>query len=334
MSIQKRTDRPDLPWRVRWLEEGRHRSTSFRTRREAVAFEANAGRERVPVQVSTVEEWALRWVDTHGPGWERSTLEQRARVLDRHVLPYLGGAQLVGLTRMRLREWKRDLLRDGRSANTVNSVSRVLSAALTAAADEGLIASNPLLGMRALPQSPSEVVPVPLPVVRAIQEAMPQERDRRVVALMAYAGLRPGEVRALRWADVGERSIWVGRAQGVGGVKVAKSAKQGRAVQIRRELAVEMVVDPAQAGTLVTPGDRGGVLDWHNWANRVWRPTLAGLGVHGFVPYSLRHSYASLRIAEGATVVEVAAEMGHASPVTTLRHYARLFGEVHPSPRT
>ncbi len=37
----------------------------------------------------------------------------------------------------------------------------------------------------------------------------------------------------------------------------------------------------------------------------------------------LRHSFASLRLAEGAPLTYVSQQLGHSSPDTTLRHYAR-----------
>jgi hypothetical protein len=43
-------------------------------------------------------------------------------------------------------------------------------------------------------------------------------------------------------------------------------------------------------------------------------------------PYDLRHSFVSLLIAQGASVVEVAAQAGHA-PTMTLDTYAHLFDE-------
>jgi hypothetical protein len=44
-------------------------------------------------------------------------------------------------------------------------------------------------------------------------------------------------------------------------------------------------------------------------------------------PYDLRHSFVSLLIAQGATVVEVARQAGHA-PTMTLSTYAHLFDEL------
>ena len=38
---------------------------------------------------------------------------------------------------------------------------------------------------------------------------------------------------------------------------------------------------------------------------------------------NLRHTYASLLLAHGAPLTYVSAQLGHANPTTTLRHYAR-----------
>jgi integrase len=50
--------------------------------------------------------------------------------------------------------------------------------------------------------------------------------------------------------------------------------------------------------------------DWRNWTVRVWGPLREALGVSE-PPYGLRHSYASLRIREGASIPELAEELGH-----------------------
>ena len=43
-----------------------------------------------------------------------------------------------------------------------------------------------------------------------------RQRDALIVSLIAYAGLRPGELRALRFADVRENTIHVQRAANPG----------------------------------------------------------------------------------------------------------------------
>jgi integrase len=196
---------------------------------------------------------------------------------------------------------------------TVNAVMRVLSACLSTAVEEGLIPANPCRGIRPIPSPPADRRPIPLEVVDALLERT-EGRDRLIVALLCYAGLRPGEVRALRWQDVGSDALYVGRSAGQRGVKSTKTGGV-RAVPLRPELAAALADARAfshaseRGGALVAPGARGGLLSWHNWLSRVWRPARD----------------ASLLIAEGRSVVEVAAWMGHASATTTLRHYAHLF---------
>jgi site-specific recombinase XerD len=53
--------------------------------------------------------------------------------------------------------------------------------------------------------------------------------------------------------------------------------------------------------------------DWANWRNRVFGPAAAAVGLEKARPYDLRHSFCSLLIHEGATVVEVARQLGRST---------------------
>jgi integrase len=64
-----------------------------------------------------------------------------------------------------------------------------------------------------------------------------------------------------------------------------------------------------------------------NWRKRTFAEAAAHAGVPSARPYDLRHSYVSLLIAQGATVVEVARQAGQA-PTMTLSTYAHLFDEL------
>jgi integrase len=65
--------------------------------------------------------------------------------------------------------------------------------------------------------------------------------------------------------------------------------------------------------------------DTRAWAGRRFRPALRAAGIGEAVrPYDLRHSAASMWIAWGLNVVEVARRMGH-SPTMCLSTYAHVF---------
>lgn len=63
-----------------------------------------------------------------------------------------------------------------------------------------------------------------------------------------------------------------------------------------------------------------------NWRHRAFADAAAHAGTPKARPYDLRHSYISLLIQQGATVVEVARQAGHA-PTMTLSTYAHPFDE-------
>jgi integrase len=81
---------------------------------------------------------------------------------------------------------------------------------------------------------------------------------------------------------------------------------------------------------LVFPSEKGTGLDHRNVRNcafykAVMRAALNREGEPTLTFRDLRHVFASILIADGANVVQIARQMGHASPSITLNVYAHLF---------
>ena len=51
--------------------------------------------------------------------------------------------------------------------------------------------------------------------------------------------------------------------------------------------------------------------DWRNWRQRQWANAVEAVGLEHARPYDLRHSFASLLIHEGRSVMYVARQLGH-----------------------
>ncbi len=160
----------------------------------------------------------------------------------------------------------------------------------------------------------------------AAARAADDSRDAQIVRIAAFAGLRPGELVALRWRDVDlpARKLTVRRT--VSGDRELSSTRTRRS----REVPIP---DQAEAAfsRLLRRGDFTGPDDYvfvNRYGRRLDPSTLrrryerarnaAGLEPLRF--HDLRHTYGSLLVAGGIDLVSVKAAMGHAWLSTRERH--------------
>src|SRR5262249_54186378 len=137
-----------------------------------------------------------------------------------------------------------------------------------------------------------------------------------------------------------ERTLLVEKAaDGQGGVKTTKTG-QARTVRLLAPLAADLaewrlLFSRGGDDDLLFPDRSGGVWDggaWQSWARGAWAPACEVARIKNARPYDLRHSFVSLLIHEGRSVVDVARQAGH-SPTMTLDVYAHVFDEFDISER-
>jgi integrase len=68
------------------------------------------------------------------------------------------------------------------------------------------------------------------------------------------------------------------------------------------------------------PTQQNTPLDYSRRADE-YRATLKAAGLTGFTPYSMRHTFAALRLPAGALPMWVSQQLGHRDLTTTLRYY-------------
>jgi integrase len=160
-------------------------------------------------------------------------------------------------------------------------------------------------------------------------------REEQALILFACAtGLRPQEWQALQWRDIDHQSgvLRVNRTVQAGRVIEANAKTPGalRAVELF-DLALEALESlptPLKRDKLVFPGKRGGILDTHAWSRRgkrpgPWTTALARAGLNHRGPGQMRHTFATLALADGAGIEWISKQLGHESIATTTRHYQK-----------
>jgi integrase len=197
------------------------------------------------------------------------------------------------------------------SAGTLTVMHRLLSAAFNGAVDVGLLQRNPVRGAR-IPRRTSPVAPRNVDGTafrRLLNEARKDPRNGPLVLLALATGMRRAELAGLRWED------WDPVA---GTLRVGKSKTKAGV----RLVAIDPshLPQPVQTTGWIFPG-RGGSRQRDDALSRRAQRVLTRAGVSGTL-HTLRHTHASILLAEGVPLPAVARRLGHASPATTLRIYA------------
>ncbi len=164
------------------------------------------------------------------------------------------------------------------------------------------------------------------------QLAAAAEPHGLIIRVLAYTGMRWGELAALRvrQVDLVRRRLLVAESvTEVNGRAIFGTPKthQRRSVPLPRFLIEPVSVHLAGRARddLAFPSPGGDVLRNNNFRRRVFDRAAEAVGLEGLTPHDLRHTAASLAIAEGANVKAVQRMLGHASAAMTLDVYADLF---------
>lgn len=343
MSVQRR----GKAWRVRWKEGDRWRSRTFDAKRDALLFDAELRRRRrlgtlsaLDLGTESLDQYVTQvWTPTYAAGLATKTQRVYAAVYDEHIAPTLGSIPLRQLTSEAIGRWQSDRLAAGAGPSVVRKALVLLGGILQRAAESGRIASNPARFVRKAPiPQRAEVRPLAPAVVERMRAAS-SARDAVLLSVLAYAGLRPGEALGLRWSDVRERTILVERSVSAGVVKSTKTG-QTRAVRLLAPLAADLREWRMRCGRppdheLIFPGHDGKPWSepaWQSWRRRGFARALKAAGVKHARPYDLRHSFASLLLHEGRSVIDVARQLGHGAQLT-LGTYGHVIHELEDAPR-
>jgi integrase len=321
---------------VRWRDGARNRQRTFDRHADARRWDDEVRRRRqlgtlaqLDAGVVTLNAYVIdTWTAVYAPMLAPRTREVYAHTFDRHIAPTLGALAVHTITPAVVARWQAAVAPAGREA--LAKARTVLSSILSTAAEVELIATNPLRTVRA-PRAPmhAEVRPLAPASVEALRAAL-GHRDAVLVSLMAYAGLRPGEARELRWGHVLDRTLVIG---------ASKTGKR-RTVRLLDPLATDLRERrmasgrPADDAPVIPRPSDGGVMSarsFNDWRGATFGPALAAAGLPPARPYDLRHSFASLLLHEGRSVIYVARQLGHDARYT-LGTYGHVIDELDGQP--
>ncbi len=323
-------------WRASYYDpEGKQRSKHFSRKVDAQAWlgemttAMTTGVWTDPSKSrTTLAKHAEDWLAAH-PDWTPSTRARNTGIVKKHVLPRWGNVSVGRITTDAIQKWAVGI---DLAPGSVRKIIGVLTSILDRAVLTKHLAVNPADGVVRPKQQLKRRRYLNAVEVERLADAA--ERSRDLILVLAYTGLRWGEMAALHVSSVDQsrrRLMIEASVTEVEGVMEWTEPKdhQRRSVPypsfLDEEIAARM--KGRELDDVLFPAPMGGVLRYGN-ARRDWfDPAVKKAGLGNLTPHELRHTAASLAVKAGASVLALQRMLGHDKPSTTLDVYADLFDE-------
>lgn len=304
----------------------------------------------IATERQTVGQFLDRWLtDVAKPKLRPKTYHSYAALVRLHLKPALGHVQLAKLEPVQVQAMMNAKLESGLSPRTVQYLRAVLRRAIGQALKWGLVARNVVTLTDPPRVTRPEMQTLTPPQARVFLDAVRSDRLEALYAVALAMGLRQGEALGLRWQDVDLDA-------GVLRVRVALQRVRGDEPRLAepktRQSRRSLPLPPAVAAQLRAHRTRQleeRLIAGPGWEGERWdlvfctalgRPLDARHVVYSFKRYlrraalpdirfhDLRHSCASLLLAQNVHPRVVMELLGHSTITLTMNTYSHVLPEA------
>lgn len=317
---------------------------------EAKSWRADAiakmgrGELRAPTKTK-LEDAAEAWLDGARAGailnrsrraYKPSVIRSYERSLRLRILPAFGRVRLADLDRHAIQDFADCLQAEGLNPSTVRNTLNPLQAIYRRALQRGEVGINPTVGLELDAARGKRDRVEDAAGVAALLAALPDDQ-RAVWATAFHAGLRRGELRALRWRDVelpvgetGRIHVRQGWDDNEGEIDV-KSKAGRRTLPVNALLRRELAAHKLRTGGAPDAFVFGSAPSVTFVPSTVRRRALAAWKLAELEPIGLheaRHTFGTWQARAGVRIEVLKVLMGHSSITQTIDQYGHLYPDA------
>lgn len=268
-----------------------------------------------------------------------STYNGYKKIVNNQLIPGFGHLTLTEIRRHHVKTWATD---KGITAKTLGNIISPLRVALDEAVEDDLIDTNPLAGWKIKHRDGKRKVDKVDPFSHEERQAILNVLDgqgRNLIEFAFWTGLRTSELCALSWPDIdwvnGYAYITKAMTQAAEEAEEPKTEAGDRRVKLlpaalealTRQKAFTFL---ANAEVFHNPRTDGPWTGDQPIRKTLWVHALKKAGVRYRNPYQTRHTFASMMLMAGESVMWVSAQMGHTDWTFTARTYSRFIADDAP----
>lgn len=302
--------------------------------------------KRLPLFRDYTKKWLEGYAKT---ACKYSTWKSYKINVDLHLNPILGNKHLNEITRTNVKDLIYQKLNQGLTPSTVRNIKAALSGIMTYAFEDGLISVNPASRTGKLIKKKDrkeDINPFTKEEVTLFLDACLKYFPRFYPLFLCAVrtGMRLGEILALKWEDIdfNGRFIEVKRSYVAGQITTPKSGKSRRVdMSLQLTGTLERLKESRDEEALRRRWDsmpewvfcngNGRLIDHNNLRKQVFYKCLEIGGLRRVRIHDLRHTYASLLIAQGESLAYIKDQLGHHSIQITVDTYGHLIPGANKS---
>jgi len=288
-------------------------------------------------------EYATTWIDVMvQASCKHSTKSGYKGLLDNHILPVFGLKRVNEINRLMVKTFLMDKYSSGFASSTVGHMKSAISGVLNLAVDDEIISGNPTHRIGKIfpvKHIQDNIKPLNKDELSILLKTFQEHYSNHypLALLLARTGMRFGEALAIKWGDIdfNKRFIHVQRGFSRGKIETPKSGKSRR-VDMSKQLSKVLFdlkhhrkIETVKKGWKKMPGWVfvslvGTPLDVNHWRRRVFYKALEKASLRRVRIHDLRHTFASLLIQAGESIVYIRDQLGHHSIKVTVDIYGHL----------
>jgi integrase len=288
-----------------------------------------------------VSEWLDIWYETHKNDWKITSQIQRENAIKYQMKPLLGKYKLAELDKTTYKRVYINELIKRYEPSTVRLFHRLFKVAVNAAVDTEIIPRNRFNKITIPGEKVGDnfLTPEELKLFLAASKELDNITNYSMILLLAYTGLRKGEALGLTWnnVDFEKKTVIVERTRDKNGARPPKTKNSYRTILIDDSLIHQLKLYRTWCKqTMLSFGKHLSCDDYIFISYQSGKPTGSNTvkysfdriakkaGLKRITPHGLRHTHATILIAQRIPVKVIADRLGN-TPQMILDLYGHNF---------